>query len=92
LPHEEENCLFVTGIAYCTGSYFSQTVIKGIIHHGVTNEPVPAVSVVVKGKLTVISDDKGKFHFTINYQLPVTLVVLRSDLNHRNFSEQFFPD
>jgi len=32
------------------GLTFSQTIIKGIIHHSVTHETVPAVSVVVKGK------------------------------------------
>ncbi|PWU01987.1 MAG: TonB-dependent receptor [Bacteroidetes bacterium] len=58
------------------GVIFSQTVIKGIVRHGITKEPVPAVSVTVKGKSDGdFTDDKGKFHFTVNYSLPVTLVI-----------------
>ena len=68
--------LLLIAVMMYPGMIFSQTVIKGVIHHSVTHEPVPAVSVVVKGKPDGdFTDDKGRFHFTVNYQLPVTLVV-----------------
>ncbi len=62
-------------ITYLTG--FSQTTtITGIIRNANTNEPVPAVSVLIKGTSTgTFSNERGAFTITSNRSLPLTLLI-----------------
>jgi hypothetical protein len=54
----------------------AQTSIKGIIRDQLTKEPIPAASVKVDGKREGdFTDDKGRFHFSVGYSLPVTLQI-----------------
>jgi outer membrane receptor for ferrienterochelin and colicin len=58
------------------GTSEAQTVIRGIVHDQVSRESVPAVSVTVEGKREgAYTDDKGRFHFTVDYPLPVSLQI-----------------
>ncbi|NJO26047.1 MAG: hypothetical protein HC867_10205 [Bacteroidia bacterium] len=56
---------------------FAQTVtIKGTVRNSSTKEPVPAVSVTVKGATEgTFTDDKGNFSITTSAKLPLVLVI-----------------
>src|SRR4029077_18570713 len=58
------------------GTSEAQTVIRGTVHDQSTREVVPAVSVMVEGKREgAYTDDKGKFHFSVSYPLPLSLQI-----------------
>ena len=58
------------------GASEAQTVIRGTVHDQSTREIVPAVSVTVEGKREgAYTDDKGKFHFSVSYPLPLSLQI-----------------
>jgi outer membrane receptor protein involved in Fe transport len=54
----------------------AQTTISGNVRNSLTKEPVPAVSVTLKGSGTgTFTDDKGNFKFTTAQKPPLTLVI-----------------
>ncbi len=54
----------------------AQTVIRGTVHDQVSKESIPAVSVTVEGKRDGdYTDDKGRFHFSVSYPLPLSLQI-----------------
>ena len=57
------------------GAAFAQTAITGHVRNSTTREPVPAVSVTIKGTGTgTFTDDKGNFRLTTTRTPPFTLV------------------
>ncbi|GAC1592807.1 MAG: TonB-dependent receptor [Ginsengibacter sp.] len=56
---------------------FAQSVvIPGTIKNVSTGEPVPAVSITVKGSGTgTFTNDKGEFKLMVNQKFPITLVI-----------------
>lgn len=59
---------------FTTSSIISQTV-KGVIKNSETQEPLPAVSVILKGtSLGTYSNNSGEFQLTVP-QFPATLVI-----------------
>ncbi|MEO6134576.1 MAG: TonB-dependent receptor [Ginsengibacter sp.] len=61
---------------YSMASIAQSNSIKGKVLNSGTGEPVPAVSITVKGSGEgTFSDDKGNFTLTTNQPLPVTLIV-----------------
>ncbi|MEO8415276.1 MAG: TonB-dependent receptor [Ginsengibacter sp.] len=69
--------IFFIAANILTITAFSQnTTINGSIRNSVTGEPVPAVTVTVKGTgAGTYTDDKGDFTLTLHQPLPVTLVI-----------------
>ncbi|HET6769811.1 MAG TPA: TonB-dependent receptor, partial [Chitinophagaceae bacterium] len=63
----------------------AQTVtISGTIRDSTTKDPIPAVSVAIKGtSLGTYTDDKGYFSITTSAKLPVTLVLTHSEFELR---------
>ena len=54
----------------------AQTVIRGTVHDQISKESIPAVSVTVEGKRDGdYTDDKGRFHFSVAYPLPLSLKI-----------------
>jgi len=54
----------------------AQTVIRGTVHDQNSKESIPAVSVTVEGKRDGdYTDDKGRFHFSVAYPLPLSLKI-----------------
>jgi outer membrane cobalamin receptor len=69
-------CLFLFSVLLVLGKSQAQTIIKGVVHDQVSKETIPAVSITVEGKREGdFTDDKGRFHFSVKYPLPVTLQI-----------------
>jgi CarboxypepD_reg-like domain/TonB-dependent Receptor Plug Domain len=69
-------CLFLFAALLLHGASEAQTVIRGTVHDQITKESIPAVSVTVEGKRDGdYTDDKGRFHFSVAYPLPVSLQI-----------------
>jgi outer membrane receptor protein involved in Fe transport len=57
------------------GSAFAQTTISGTVRNSTNQEPVPAVSVTIKGTGTgTFTDEKGSFRLTTSRTPPFTVV------------------
>ncbi|MEE1945089.1 TonB-dependent receptor [Pedobacter sp. KR3-3] len=64
--------LLATGV----GAYAQSIVVSGTVTDKATKEPIPGVSVTIKGKTVGSSTDaKGQFAFTTTEKPPFTLVV-----------------
>ena len=64
------------GILLSISALAQSSTIKGNIINGSTKEPVPAVSITVKGYgAGTYTDDKGNFLLTVNDPFPLTLNV-----------------
>ena len=58
------------------GAGFAQSVIKGLVRNLSNGEPLPAVSVTVKGTSDGdFTDDRGRFSIKSKHPLPLTIVV-----------------
>ncbi|HEY4965965.1 MAG TPA: carboxypeptidase-like regulatory domain-containing protein, partial [Puia sp.] len=69
-------CLLVFAALLLHGTSEAQTVIRGIVHDQHSKETIPAVSVTVEGQREgAYTDDKGRFHFTVDYPLPLSLQI-----------------
>ncbi|MBL7734902.1 MAG: TonB-dependent receptor [Chitinophagaceae bacterium] len=67
-------CSFVFSVFFMPATA-QQTVISGSIRNSLTNEIVPAASVIVKGTtIGTFSDEKGNFRINANLNFPITLV------------------
>src|SRR5436190_7933316 len=54
----------------------AQNVIKGTVRNSITNEELPAVSVLIKNSSEgTYTDDRGRFLITTQQKLPLTLVI-----------------
>ncbi|WP_426668142.1 SusC/RagA family TonB-linked outer membrane protein [Mucilaginibacter sp. McL0603] len=57
-PHSLKICLFnALLILLVAGTAFAQTTIKGKVTDGETNEPLPGVTVLIKGTTTIVATD-----------------------------------
>jgi TonB-linked SusC/RagA family outer membrane protein len=53
-----------------------QSKLDGTVIDKITNEPIPGVSVTIKGTThSVVTDAEGKFYFQTGQKLPYTLIV-----------------
>lgn len=70
-------CTAVLLAALCSMAAYSQTVtITGNVRNGSTKEPLPAVSVTVKGSSAgTFTDSKGNFKLVTSQQPPFTLII-----------------
>src|SRR5664279_20254 len=69
-------CLLLCAAFLLSGTSEAQSVIRGIVHDQHSKEAVPAVSVTVEGKREgAYTDDKGRFHFSVDYPLPLSLQI-----------------
>jgi outer membrane cobalamin receptor len=67
--------LLVTA-ACCPGLTYAQSPLRGVIRNHATGEPVPAVSVEIKGQSNGdFTDDKGRFQLSTRHAYPLTLIV-----------------
>jgi hypothetical protein len=58
--------LFLSILSSATSSVFSQHIIKGIVTDSINNEPLPFVSVYLKGtSIGTVTDNNGKFTLKI---------------------------
>jgi hypothetical protein len=58
------------------GISFAQTVIKGTVRNQSSGEPLPAVSISIKGSADGdFTDDRGRFSLKVHAPLPVTMVI-----------------
>lgn len=63
------------GVLFSFTSYSQTTTLSGTIRDSLSKQPLPAVSVEVKGTTAgTFSDEKGAFRLTTARSLPVTLV------------------
>lgn len=68
--------LLVTANIFSIIAFSQNTIIKGLVKNNATGEPVPAVSITVKGSgAGTYTDDKGYFTLEVNKPLPITIVV-----------------
>jgi CarboxypepD_reg-like domain/TonB-dependent Receptor Plug Domain len=68
--------LIVLAGFFLHGTSEAQTVIRGVVHDQNTKEIIPAVSITVEGKREGdYTDDRGRFHFSVAYPLPLTLQI-----------------
>lgn len=68
--------LLVTTNIFSIIAFSQNTIIKGLVKNNATGEPVPAVSITVKGSgAGTYTDDKGYFTLEVNKPLPITIVV-----------------
>src|SRR5688500_14318605 len=57
------------------GTAFAQTTISGTVRNSANQEPVPAVSVTIKGTGTgTFTDEKGSFRLSTSRTPPFTLI------------------
>ena len=69
----------------------AQNVIKGTVRNSITNEELPAVSVLVKNSSEgTYTDDRGRFLITTQQKLPLTLVISSIGLDSKELKIESF--
>lgn len=84
------HCFFVGVIltqVICLNVCAQKTIIIGSVTNSISNEKVPAVSVIVKnGNEGTFSDDKGNIRLPFNGSLPVTLIISSIGFENREIT------
>jgi hypothetical protein len=68
--------MFFVLTATTVAAYAQSIVVSGIVTDKSSKEPIPGVSVTIKGKtIGNATNDKGQFSFTTTEKAPFTIVV-----------------
>jgi outer membrane receptor for ferrienterochelin and colicin len=68
-------CFLLLSWLLAPGVSFAQTVLRGTVHNQSSGEPVPAVSITIKGTTDGdFTDGRGRFSFKVR-KFPVTILV-----------------
>ena len=66
--------VFFINITICTISAAAQTVVKGVVRDGGTQEPMPLVSIYFLGGKGVTSNEDGSYRIETNNEKNTTLI------------------